>query len=117
MERMDQDGIPGMNGDKDKLDALFAQYREACPDREASAGFMPHLWEQIEARRSAVSSSWFRLWAQVWLVATVAVAIVIGGILIPRFENPPAYQASYVDVLTAADSANDAVALPVGETE
>jgi len=27
MERMDQDGIPGMNGDKDKLDALFAQYR------------------------------------------------------------------------------------------
>jgi len=78
---------------------------------------MPHLWEQIEARRSAVSSSWFRLWAQVWLVATLAVAILIGGILIPRFENPPAYQASYVDVLTAADSANDAVGLPIGETE
>jgi len=115
MERMDQDGIPGMNGDK--LDALFAQYREACPDREASSSFMPHLWEQIEARRSAVSSSWFRLWAQVWLVATLAVAILIGGILIPRFENPPAYQASYVDVLTAADSANDTVALPTGETE
>jgi len=104
-----------MNGDK--LDALFAQYREACPDREASSIFMPHLWEQIEARRSAVSSSWFRLWAQVWLVATLAVAILIGGILIPRFENPPAYQASYVDVLTAADSANDAVGLPIGETE
>jgi len=115
MERMDQDGIRGMNGDK--LDALFAQYREACPDREASSSFMPHLWEQIEARRSAVSSSWFRLWAQVWLVATLAVAILIGGILIPRFENPPAYQASYVDVLTAADSANDAVGLPIGETE
>jgi len=115
MERMDQDGIRGMNGDK--VDALFAQYREACPDREASSIFMPHLWEQIEARRSAVSSSWFRLWAQVWLVATLAVAILIGGILIPRFENPPAYQASYVDVLTAADSANDAVGLPIGETE
>ena len=51
------------------------------------------------------------------LVATLAVAILIGGILIPRFENPPAYQASYVDVLTAADSANDTVALPTGETE
>ncbi len=111
MERMAQGGT-----DK-KLEALFAEYREACPDREASAGFMPQLWEQIEARRSAVSSSWFRLWAQVWLVATLAVAIVIGGILIPRFENPPAYQASYVDVLTAADSVNDAAVLPSGENE
>ena len=111
MDRMDQGGL------NENLDALFAQYREACPDREASANFMPQLWEQIEARRSAVFSSWFRMWAQVWLVATVALAIVIGGILIPRFENPPAYQASYVDVLTAADSANDAVVLPIGETE
>jgi hypothetical protein len=111
MEPMDQGGM------NDKLDALFAQYREALPDREASTGFMPNLWAQIEARRSAVSSSWFRLWAQVWLVATVTLAIVIGGILIPRFENPPAYQASYVDVLTAADSANDAAVLPSGETE
>ena len=114
MERMDQDGIPGMNGDK--LDALFAQYREACPDREASASFMPKLWEQIEARRS-VSSTWFRLWAQVWLLATLAVALVIGGVLIPRFENPPAYQASYVDVLTAADSASDLAVLPAVENE
>lgn len=111
MEPMDQGGT------NEKLDALFAQYREAYPNREASASFMPQLWEQIEARRSAVSSSWFRLWAQVWLVATVTLAIVIGGILIPRFENPPAYQASYVDVLTAADSANDAAVLPLGETE
>jgi len=111
MERMDQGGA------NEKLDALFAQYREACPDREASASFMPRLWERIEARRSAVSSSWFRLWAEVWLLATLAVAIVIGGVLIPRFENPPAYQASYVDVLTAADSANEVAALPIGETE
>jgi hypothetical protein len=111
MERMDQGGT------NDKLDALFAQYREACPDREASAHFMPQLWEQIEAGRGAVASSWFRLWAQVWLVATVTLAIVIGGILIPRLENPPAYQASYVDVLTAADSANDAAVLPTGENE
>ena len=115
MERMDQDGIPGMNGG-DQLDALFAQYGEACPDREASANFMPGLWGKIEARRGAVSSSWFRLWAEVWLVATLTLAIVMGGILIPRFENPPAYQASYVDVLTAADSVNDAV-LPTGEAK
>jgi len=116
MERMDQDGVPGMNGG-DQLDALFAQYREACADWEASAHFMPQLWGKIEARRGAVSSSWFRLWAEVWLVATLTLAIVMGGILIPRFENPPAYQASYVDVLTAADSVNDVAVLPAGETQ
>ena len=112
MNRMDQDRVD------DKLDPLWAAYREACPDLEPSAQFMPQLWQRIEAQRSAVASSWFRLWAEVWLVATVTLAIVMGAILIPRFQsNPPAYQASYVDVLAAADSANDNVILPVGETE
>jgi hypothetical protein len=42
----------------------------------------------------------------------------MGAILIPRFQsNSPAYLASYVDVLAAADSANDSVMLPVGETQ
>ncbi|MDP9112907.1 MAG: hypothetical protein M3O20_04415 [Acidobacteriota bacterium] len=114
MERMERTDGGEVN---ENLDALFSQYREACPGAEASADFMPQLWAKIEARRATVSSSWFRLWAEVWLVATLTVAIVIGGILIPRFENPPAYQASYVDVLTAADSVNDAAVLPVGETQ
>ena len=109
---MDQDR------DKSKLDSLWTQYREACPDPEPSAHFMPQLWQRIETQRSAVASSWFRLWAEVWLVATVTLAIVMGAILIPRFQsNPPAYLASYVDVLAAADSANDGVMLPPGETQ
>ena len=111
MERMNQDRI------NDKLDPLWAQYRDACPDPEPSANFMPQMWQRIEARRNALSSSWFRLWAQVWLVATVTLAIIMGAVLIPRLQNPPAYQASYVDVLAAADSANDGLALPFGETE
>jgi anti-sigma-K factor RskA len=112
MDRMDQDRVG------DKLDPLWTAYREACPDVEPGAHFMPQLWQRIEAQRSAVASSWFRLWAEVWLVATVTLAIVMGAILIPRFQsNPPAYLASYVDVLAAADSANDSVLLPSGETE
>jgi anti-sigma-K factor RskA len=112
MDRMDQDRL-GV-----KLDLLWAEYREACPDVEASAHFMPQLWQRIETQRSAVASSWFRLWAEVWLVATVTLAIVMGAILIPRFQsNPPAYLGNYVDVLAAADSANDGVMLPVGETQ
>ena len=34
-----------------KLDALFAEYRSACPDPEPSADFMPAMWKRIEARR------------------------------------------------------------------
>ena len=72
-------GRDGQDRIGDNLDALFAAYREACPDGKPAAHFMPQLWDQIEARRSAVSSSWFRLWAEVWLVATLTLAIVMGG--------------------------------------
>ena len=112
MNRMDQDRVD------DKLDPVWAAYREACPDVDPGVHFMPQLWQRIETRRGAVASSWFRLWAEVWLVATVTLALVMGAILIPRFQsNPPAYLASYVDVLAAADSANDSVMLAVGESE
>ena len=112
MDRMDQDRIDG------RLDPLWAEYRGACPDVDASPHFMPQLWQRIEVQRGALASSWFRLWAEVWLVATVTLAIVMGAILIPRFQNnAPAYQASYVDVLAAADSANDGVMLPPGESQ
>ncbi len=115
MERMDRDRVQGSS--EDRLDPLWAQYREACPDPEPSAAFMPQMWQRIEARRNAISSSWFRLWAEVWLVATVTVAIVIGAVLIPRMQETPAIQLSYVDVLAAADSAADGAVLALGETE
>jgi hypothetical protein len=40
-----------------KLDALFAQYRDAMPDdavieKNSGASFMPGLWQKIDARRS-----------------------------------------------------------------
>ena len=101
MERMDPDRI------NDRLVPLWVEYREACPDPEASAGFMPQMWQRIEARRNAISSSWFRVWAQVWLATTVTLTIVMGVIVIPRLQSPPAYQVSYVDVLAAADSVAD----------
>ena len=34
-----------------KLDALFAEYRDAIPNQEVGASFMPGLWQKIEARR------------------------------------------------------------------
>jgi hypothetical protein len=86
------------NGNDGKLDALFAQYRAVFPDPEASANFMPGLWQRIETRRSA-NVNVFRRLAQVCVGATVALTILMGMVLIPRFEKMPVYSASYVDVL------------------
>jgi anti-sigma-K factor RskA len=101
----------------DRLNSLLAEYRDACPDPEPSTNFLPQLWRRIEARRGATASLLLRRWAEAWLLATVTLAIVIGVFLIPRLQDPPAYQASYVDVLLAADSASDAAVLPRGESE
>lgn len=46
MDRMDY------QDNDSKLDALFAQYRDAMPDQDAGSSFMPGLWQKIEARRS-----------------------------------------------------------------
>jgi hypothetical protein len=35
-----------------KLDALFAEYRGACPDPDGGVNFMPNLWQKIDARRA-----------------------------------------------------------------
>ena len=50
---------------------------------------MPQLWKRIEARRVATVSV-FRRWAQVCVMATVALTLLIGAVLIPALpENPP----------------------------
>ncbi len=105
---------------EDRLNALLAEYRDACPDPEPDAQFTPRLWQRIEARRNANVSLWFRRWAEVWVVASITLVIVMGAFLIPRYQTPPAYQAAYIDVLAAADSAADSgndAAILAGETE
>ena len=36
----------------DELNGLFASYKAAVPDPDASANFMPDLWRKIEGRRN-----------------------------------------------------------------
>ena len=100
---------------KDRLDALWVEYREATPDPEASTNFMPQLWQKIEARRVETTSVFRRL-AQICVMATIALALVISAVLIPRSTNDEAfYSGTYVDVL-AAEHSNDYVeALPAGD--
>lgn len=102
-----------MPNSSDKLDGLWAQYREACPDPEPSAGFMPGLWQRIEARRVANVAVLRRI-AQICVGATVALTILMGVVLIPQFEKVQVYNSTYVDVL-AADHPNTYVDILTGD--
>ena len=97
-----------------QLDALWAEYRQACPDPEAGAGFMPGLWQRIEARRAA-NSSIFRRMAQVCVGATVALTVSDGSGVDPAHAAElPIYNVTYVDVLTA-DHPNTYVDILTGD--
>ena len=95
---------------KDRLDALWVEYREATPDIEASPNFMPRLWQKIEARRVETTSVFRRL-AQICVMASIALALVMSVVLIPhsRSNNDEVfYSGTYVDAL-AAEHSNDYV--------
>jgi anti-sigma-K factor RskA len=102
-----------MNGHvDDKLDALWAEYRAACPDPEPGANFLPMLWQKIEARRVETTSV-FRHMAQAWAVAALALALIL-AVLAPRLHRETIYSANtYVEVLDDAHS-NDAQDLLAG---
>jgi hypothetical protein len=97
----------------DKLNTLWQEYREACPDQEGGPGFMPGLWQRIEARRVA-NLSIFRRLTQVCVGATVALTVLMGVVLIPRIEKALVENASYVDVL-AADHPSTYVEILTGD--
>ena len=84
---------------EERLDALFRAYRDACPDPEASANFMPKLWQRIEARQTYTFS--FRRMANAFVTAAVALSIALGVYMsVPR----NAYTAqSYIEALAEAN--------------
>lgn len=98
-----------------KLAALWVKYREACPDPEPSPEFMPELWQRIEARRQATLSLLFRRWVEVCVLAALALSVLVTTLLIPHSQRLPVYQSTYLDVLMAADSSEDAIVLPGGD--
>ena len=103
MDRMPERDVS--KGLDKELDALWVEYRGACPDPEPSAQFMPGLWRRIEARRDS-GLFIFRRLAQVCVGAAAALAILMGVVLIPHLQKAPVYSATYVDVLTADHPTN-----------
>ena len=85
--------------DDERLEALFRAYRDACPEPEASANFMPTLWGRIESRQTFLFS--FRRMANAFVTAAVALSIALGVYMsIPRSvagTNPETYIEALAD--------------------
>jgi hypothetical protein len=84
----------------DELNGLFASYKAAVPDPEASANFMPELWRRIEGRQSILLR--IKKLTQVFLAAAAAISIVFVTILsVPAFSRSDP-SGSYIEVLADA---------------
>jgi len=91
--------------DDEKLDALLQAFRQACPDPEASANFMPNLWQRIEARQS-FTFAWGRM-AGAFVTAALALSLAL-GVFLALPSTSLYYTQSYVEAL--ADQDNSTVA-------
>ena len=90
MDRLDQE-----------LNSLFAEYRDAVPDPEPSADFMPRLWGKIEAKRSFVYR--LRRMSQVAVAAALAACLLGGALIVPLSSHHSVELAgTYVDVWSDA---------------
>jgi hypothetical protein len=95
-----------MNEFPDDLKAALQCYRDAHPDPEMSATFMPGLWQKIEARRrTAGSLAMLRRLAQTYVGFAVTAGLILGVYVIPRLQdrqNQP--QSSYAEVVAIDDA-------------
>jgi hypothetical protein len=81
-----------------RLETIFREYRAATPDPEASAEFMPRLWERIESRRRYTWS--LRRWAGGFVTAAAAICMLMAAILVwPSTTNRSVYTSTYLDAL------------------
>lgn len=92
-----------MMNDEARFEALLESYREACPEVEPSANFMPAVWQKIEARRSF----WFVFLREARTALTACAAVCLLLLILnfitgssARFTAP-----TYADALMAEHSA------------
>lgn len=85
-----------------QLDALFAAYREACPDPDPSPDFMPLLWQRIDSNRSFRYS--LKRLAQGFITAAAAAALIMGISLVAPDSRP---SPTYLELLAAGNAHYD----------
>jgi hypothetical protein len=83
-----------------EIRAMFASYREALPDPEPGANFMPQLWNRIDSQRN-VTFSFGRLAKQFVSVSVASCLAMSILFLTPVHQMSPIYGATYLDVLDA----------------
>lgn len=81
-----------------RLDLLLRSYRDACPENEASANFMPELWAKIDQRRA--STNFFQRYARMLVTAALAATAILGIMISTQAGNglpsPGVYMESLV---------------------
>ena len=82
-----------------QLDRLFRAYREACPDPEAGANFMPQLWAKIDAREK--STNLFGRMAKTLVTAALAASVILGLLMSTVSQSSSTYNGTYLDALMA----------------
>ena len=94
-----------MSEEDSRLDSLFKAYRDACPDIEPRAQFMPELWQKIEARRGF----WFVFQRNARAMVTGSAALCL-LLLVLNFiginaSNSHVFATTYTDALMADHTA------------
>jgi hypothetical protein len=98
-------GLP-TDGFNDELSAVFARYREACPEPELSSGFTPGIWRKIESRRR-FSLSVGRL-SRRFVSAAAALCLLMAMLLaMPQSQPVGVYSSSYLEALAIDHSPDD----------
>jgi hypothetical protein len=87
-----------------ELQALFASYREAIPDPDASVNFMPSLWTAIESKQVVAYS--FRRLARTIVTGAAALSLAMSLMFIAPSAHRLTMTSTYVDVL-ADDHVDD----------
>jgi hypothetical protein len=94
-----------MSEDDSRLDKLFEVYRDACPEVEPGAHFMPAVWQRIEARRSF----WFvfQREARTFVTASAALCLLLLVLNFIGVTNTHIFASTYADALMADHSAEN----------
>src|SRR5580700_8803247 len=97
---MEQGNSSGKSNDREAhLDELFRAYREACPNPEPGATFMPGIWAKIEARE--VSTNWFGRVAKALVTAALAASVILGLMMSSTNRSNAFFNGTFVDALQA----------------
>ena len=82
----------------------FASYRQALPDLDPGAAFMPALWQKIEAKQRS-ENVWFGRLARHFVTATVAFCLGMMAMLVVPVQNKGASSQTYVEILDQVPAA------------